>query len=167
MTFNKEKRNIELHGEAFFEVKPSSLPFVVKAGKAEISVLGTAFNVRESKSLLRVDVALGRVRVEAGSDYAELQKGQAAELDLGSNSLSAVNGDSLSWAWKRGVLLFRNEALSEVVAQLEKHYNVRIEVPAEMANRRYTGKFEPMPVEQALKLINAALGTALKAEPVE
>jgi len=162
--FNKEKRNIELHGEAFFEVKPSSLPFVVKAGKAEISVLGTAFNVRESKSLLRVDVARGRVRVEAGSDYTELQKGQAAELDMGSNSLSAVSGDSLSWAWKRGVLLFRNEALSEVAAQLEKHYNVRIEVPAEVANRRYTGKFEPMPVEEALKFINAAMGTALKAE---
>ena len=162
--FNKEKRNIELHGEAFFEVKPSSLPFVVKAGKAEISVLGTAFNVRESKSLLRVDVARGRVRVEAGSDYTELQKGQAAELDLGSNSLSVVSGDSLSWAWKRGVLLFRNEALSEVAAQLEKHYNVRIAVPAAQAAKRYTGKFEPMPVEEALKLINAAMGTALKAE---
>lgn len=162
--FNKKQRNVELHGEAFFEVKKLSLPFTVKAGKAEITVLGTAFNVRESKSEVRVDVALGRVRVEANELYAELLKGQAAVLDVASGSLRSAAGDSLAWAWKQGVLVFRNEPLSEVVARLEKHYNVHIPVQPEWAGKRYTGRFEPMPVHEALNLINAALGVSLKEE---
>lgn len=165
--FNKDQRRLELHGEAFFEVKPSSIPFVVKAGKAEISVLGTAFNVKEGKTQVRVDVAHGRVRVEAGNEFAELYKGQAAALDLSTGQLSAISGDSLSWAWKQGVLVFRSEALSEVVSRLEQHYNVRISMQPEWAEKRYTGRLEPMPVDAALKLINAALGVALKAEAAD
>ncbi|MBU6324384.1 MAG: FecR domain-containing protein [Bacteroidetes bacterium] len=165
--FNKEQRRIELHGEAYFNVQKSSLPFVVKAGKAQISVLGTAFNVREGKSLVRVDVARGRVRVEAGSEFTELNKGQAAALDLSTGQLSALPGDSLSWAWKQGVLVFRSEALSEVVSRLEQHYNVRISMQPDWVEKRYTGRLEPMPVHDALKLINAALGVSLKAEAAD
>jgi ferric-dicitrate binding protein FerR (iron transport regulator) len=165
--FNKEKRNIELHGEAFFEVRKGSIPFVVKAGTAEIRVLGTAFNVLESKTRVRVDVARGSVRVDAGPAYAELRQGQASMLNVATGELSTAAGDSLSWAWKQGVLVFSNDALSEVVSRMEKHYNVRISMQPDWAGKRYTGRFEPMPVAEALKLVNAALGISLKAEAVE
>jgi transmembrane sensor len=163
--FNKQQRNVELHGEAFFEVKKHSLPFTVKAGKAEITVLGTAFNVRETKADVRVDVAQGHVRVEAKEHFAELRKGQAAVVDYASGALRSEAGDSLSWAWKQGVLVFRNEPLSEVVARLEKHYNVRITVQEDWAEKRYSGRFEPMPIADALNLINSALGITLKVVP--
>jgi ferric-dicitrate binding protein FerR (iron transport regulator) len=162
--FNKKQRNIELHGEAFFEVKKLNLPFTVKAGKAEITVLGTAFNVRETKAEVRVDVARGNVRVEAKDQFAEVRKGQAAILDVASGSLRAEAGDSLSWSWKQGVLVFRNEPLSAVVERLEKHYNVRISMQPEWAQKRYSGRFEPMPAADALNLINSALGISLKLE---
>ncbi|MEY3982485.1 MAG: transrane sensor [Bacteroidota bacterium] len=162
--FNKQQRNVELHGEAYFEVKKLNLPFTVKAGKAEITVLGTAFNVRETKSEVRVDVAQGYVRVEAKDQFTELRKGQAAVLEIASGALRSEAGDSLSWAWKQGMLVFRNEPLSAVVERLEKHYNVHISMQPEWAKKRYSGRFEPMPVTDALNLINSALGISLKVE---
>jgi len=44
--FTRENREVELSGEAFLDVvKNEQSPFVVKAGNAEVEVLGTQFNV--------------------------------------------------------------------------------------------------------------------------
>jgi len=44
--FGKRNRNVELTGEAFFEIAPdASKPFIIDAGKADVRVVGTSFNV--------------------------------------------------------------------------------------------------------------------------
>lgn len=45
--FNKTNREINLEGEAYFDIAPeASLPFIIHTGAMKLSVLGTAFNVR-------------------------------------------------------------------------------------------------------------------------
>ncbi len=44
--FNGQKREVELDGEAYFEIKENkSMPFNVKTNKVEVTVLGTRFNL--------------------------------------------------------------------------------------------------------------------------
>ncbi len=68
VTMLKEERQIELlSGEAFFDVaKDANRPFTVATEKQQITVLGTAFNVRqrEDENVLKVAVIEGRVAVQ-------------------------------------------------------------------------------------------------------
>ncbi len=44
--FNGNKRQVELTGEAYFEIKENKrMPFVVKTKKVDVTVLGTEFNI--------------------------------------------------------------------------------------------------------------------------
>lgn len=66
--FNKRKRELYLHGEAFFDVtKNPAKPFIVHAGKLTAEVLGTSFSIKnatDSKNVV-VDVLTGKVSVYA------------------------------------------------------------------------------------------------------
>lgn len=66
--FNRKKRELHLHGEAFFEVaKNPRKPFIVHAGKLVAEVLGTSFNIKnaEDSNNVVVDVLTGKVSVYA------------------------------------------------------------------------------------------------------
>ena len=41
-----DARTVELHGEAFFDVKKNGVPFTVTTSNSRVQVLGTTFNVR-------------------------------------------------------------------------------------------------------------------------
>lgn len=66
--FNKSKRTLRLHGEAFFEVvKNPSKPFIVHAGEVVTEVVGTSFSIKnaEDSKNVEVDVISGKVSVYA------------------------------------------------------------------------------------------------------
>jgi ferric-dicitrate binding protein FerR (iron transport regulator) len=62
--FEKGTRQIQLIGEAFFDVTKDSLhPFTVQAGKVKITVLGTRFNVEayDREEITRVSLIEGKI----------------------------------------------------------------------------------------------------------
>ena len=61
----RERREVTLQGEAYFEVAPDSLhPFVVETAALQTQVLGTSFNVRAySPEDTRVTLLRGSVKV--------------------------------------------------------------------------------------------------------
>jgi len=64
--FKSDTREVKIQGEAFFQVKPNkNKPFIIHAGKAEIKVLGTSFNVNAypDNKLVEVIVETGKVQV--------------------------------------------------------------------------------------------------------
>lgn len=73
-SFNGQRREVVLQGEAFFQVKRNPLkPFVVHAGELVTEVLGTSFLVRQrpGSNTTEVTVASGKVSVytrNTGSD---------------------------------------------------------------------------------------------------
>ena len=49
--FEKNKREITLKGEAFFEVtKDKNRPFIINVNEAQVEVLGTSFNILSNSS---------------------------------------------------------------------------------------------------------------------
>ena len=64
--FNGDTREVTIEGEAFFDVKPNpEKPFIINAGKAQIKVVGTSFNVSAypETETLEVVVKTGKVQV--------------------------------------------------------------------------------------------------------
>lgn len=128
--FVGEERNVSLNGEAYFEVaKDKQHPFKVKAGAAEVSVLGTHFNIMSytQEGQTQVSLAEGSVRVELGSDSKILSPGQQATIKTGSNhiSLKRVDIDEVT-NWKNGLFQFDNTPLEQVMRQIERWYSVDV-----------------------------------------
>ncbi|HVU56070.1 MAG TPA: FecR domain-containing protein [Puia sp.] len=71
VAFTGDKRTVEVTGEVFFDVAPDSRhPFIVKAHKEEVEVLGTDFVVSDypGEQHAKVVVASGLVSVRSGKD---------------------------------------------------------------------------------------------------
>ncbi|MCK7554176.1 FecR domain-containing protein [Chitinophaga sedimenti] len=130
--FTGDKREITLTGEAFFEVaEDSKHPFVVHTGNIATTVLGTSFKISAfGGEPLSVAVASGKVRVdyETGADVRELAiltPGLQVTWNSGKALLANVPVADVE-GWQKGRLVFNNQSLQEVAADLERWYNVKI-----------------------------------------
>jgi len=130
-SFNRSGRLINLKGEAFFDIKHNpSQPFIIKAKRAKIEVLGTAFNVRiNDKGNIEVFVKSGKVRLSQVKHEQQsiiIQPGYLGIItDNGVKKLKNKNENYLSWYTKK--LYFKNTHLPEVAKVIERTYNVDIQ----------------------------------------
>ena len=86
-----EKRNVELTGEAYFDVAAATTPFIITTDLGEVSVLGTKFNVNANEDDLDVEVESGKVELKAGNEVKKLTKGQKGHFNKGKNSIDVGN----------------------------------------------------------------------------
>lgn len=168
--YGQQTREIELVGEAFFEVaKDPKHPFIVKAGKITTTALGTSFNVRafHNETQASVSLATGRVKVEGDVDYPESEKDfilkPGEEAIVLENQFIKQPFDALKvLSWKDGVILFDDASLDETLKVLERWYDVKFDVmgltsPEEV---RGTGQFKNQSLENVLRI----LGHSMKFE---
>lgn len=129
-----ESRNIQLSGEAFFEVaRDEAKPFVIRSGDLITTVLGTSFNVRAypEDEMIAVTVATGKVRIERESDQHQegdnqlLIPGEQGLYDRLSSKIakSDVNLEKYL-AWKDGTILLEGTSLKEATDILGRWYDV-------------------------------------------
>jgi ferric-dicitrate binding protein FerR (iron transport regulator) len=72
-TFGSQTRELELTGEAFFEVeKNAKLPFVVKTSEINVVALGTKFNVKAYSEEKTIETTLIEGSVKLESDVVKL-----------------------------------------------------------------------------------------------
>jgi ferric-dicitrate binding protein FerR (iron transport regulator) len=153
-SFNQD-RTLRLEGEAFFKVKPGS-SFKVETDYGSVTVLGTSFNVLSREGRLEVSCFTGKVKVETkAKDQVIITPGQKA---IHLESLSGLNSSSFTLAeeqpsWIAGRFSFENQPLSEVVAELERQYAIKVNLDAGLGEMKYTGLFEAGNLEKALSLI--------------
>lgn len=87
-TFNNDMREVNLEGEAFFEIRHlPGIPFVVESRKVKTTVMGTAFRVRAypSDPQVAVEVVTGKVKVSypvAAREALVLGANESALVDL-------------------------------------------------------------------------------------
>lgn len=128
--FTGTTREVELCGEAFFEVKKGGAPFVVKTGGAEIRVLGTTFNIcaYPENHNIQTTLVTGSVQMQApGSESVVLEPSQQAELDNRSHRMAVRRVDvSLYTSWTHGKIYFKDERLDRMMAVLSRWYDVDV-----------------------------------------
>ena len=149
--FTEGNREIELEGEAYFEVKSdASRPFIVHAGEATVQVLGTEFNVRSYASEERVTllVAEGRVSFstrgmsnEEGFLVTAGQRGiYSEEDDMFVEDYQHID-DALGW--RDGKLIFNDQSLEEITRELERWYATEFSFQDEQLSQiRITATFD-------------------------
>jgi len=162
-SFVGNTRKVELVGEAYFDViKDASHPFLVKAGKMNVEVKGTRFNVINyaDEKLSKLILESGSVRLFSG-DYEEhktiinIKPGELATLDVTSNQLSVSKVDVEKYtAWKDGLLIFRDDQMDEVVRKLNRWFNIEITLQSpELKEYVYTATYRDETLPQILELL--------------
>ena len=120
-------------GEAFFEVqRDEKRPFIIEAGEAKVTVLGTSFNVRAypDEAVIEVFVASGKVRVDLGSGQSkELSKGEFLKFDTkASKILIGMDKTGVPAAWHTGVLNFKGQPIPTVLEGMARLYGVSFDL---------------------------------------
>ena len=149
--FAGRTREIFLSGEAYFAVAHDKKhPFIVRAGDLKIKVLGTKFNLKSYAEDSEVEVTLveGSVEMETklgGDDrIVRLRPGELVKLDkrTGSTETFDVPTDSYRPVVCGGGLIFMDKRFDEIVAYLEKRFDVKINVADRaLAERRFIASF--------------------------
>lgn len=164
--FNKN-REVELQGEAFFDVAyQSGEKFRVKTSGLIVQVLGTSFNMSAYRNETNINVILkeGRVRVLNPDEKLVCQMNPNEELTFNvqkkTAEISRVNATE-QILWIEEILQFRGEPLSEVMKKLGRWYNVDFEIRDEQLQKyNFNATFQYEQLEEILRMI--ALTTPMK-----
>jgi transmembrane sensor len=140
--FNSLERNIEISGEAYFEVaKKEGIPFKVKVGEQEVEVLGTHFNIMAYTDEASINTTLleGSVKVSNGKKSKIIIPGQQSRLKNGEIEVHSVDIDEVI-AWKDGFFLFKNENLHSMMRKISRWYDVEVIYQGNIADKSFGGK---------------------------
>jgi transmembrane sensor len=157
-------RDVYLIGEAYFDVvHDSTHPFVVHTANAVMEDIGTTFGVRAYRDeQVRVSVASGIVAFSPAA--APAQRAIVTAGKLGETTpqhttrVTTVNDINQYLAWKDGRLVFRNAPVSEVIPELERWYDIAINIPEPIrTSYQLTATFQRESVSEVLAVVAAAL----------
>ncbi len=143
--FNKDKREIHMDGEAYFEVEHNvGKPFIVYApNHKQVKVLGTKFNVEAYSNTNEFEASLmeGSVQVCAEGISLLIAPRQKAVWRDGRLKIEEIT-DFDTYRWREGLICFKNTPLTHILKEFEKYYNVKIDVQdAQTSNPILTVKF--------------------------
>lgn len=124
--FNIERREIELYGEAFFDVERNEeKPFIITTGKLKTEVLGTSFNIKESNSEIKVTVVSGLVKVYDTENTIRIKPNQQAKYNIAKNDLSKHNINSaFATLWFKDRLRLKEITLKELGKYFQERYGI-------------------------------------------
>ena len=143
VSFVRKERRVMLKGEAYFQVsRDSSRPFYVQTSRQNIRVLGTSFNVRSYPADQEyTTLESGRVSVHCLGQDCLLRPGEQLRLSDTSVVIVPVRSENYI-GWKNQCWVYDNCMLKEVFKDLERWYNVQIELEDESIGlRHFTGNF--------------------------
>ncbi|EAY25332.1 FecR family protein [Microscilla marina] len=156
-----DPRIVKLKGEAFFEVtKQGGKPFSIFSNGTKTEVLGTSFNIKTSNknSDVEVTVITGKVAVsleKVPQKRVLLAPGDKAVCKKQVKLIKKEKSSNQNFlAWKTRRLAFENHTLQNIIPELERFYQVKIELTnSKMLNCRFTGTFDNVALEEALEII--------------
>lgn len=135
VTLRRDRRDVRLdQGEVIFDVAHDARrPFEIAAGDRTVRVVGTQFDVRRHDGELSVTVARGAVEVRptegvAGRAY-RLRPDQRLDHREGAAGVQVAAVDAQEvLAWRSGRLVYREQPLGEVVADLNRQFPTPIRI---------------------------------------
>lgn len=116
--FATDKREVNLHGEAFFDVaKKHEQTFLIETEKVQIEVLGTAFNVRSNEEVpFSLSVRRGKVKVslKQGGHSVFVNAGETVTLQSQQLQLSETSRGDESGVYTKNIR-FKDESLEDIL----------------------------------------------------
>jgi transmembrane sensor len=155
----ESNRKLVLKGEAYFRVAKGR-KFEVETNLGKVTVLGTQFDVKARKNRFDVVCYEGRVKVNYNDKQIVLAPGKRVTFVNGNkiNSISNV----LKPEWLENKIAFNNENLSQIVDEIQRQYDVSIEVKSNFSDELFTGKVPNNNLDIALEIIATTFHLEIK-----
>ena len=161
--FAKDKRQVSLEGEAYFEVtKDKEKHFLVNLlDNTQIEVLGTKFNVKAYKNSDQIITTLteGRIRFHVSTDSnrqgIDLKPGDRLKYYREDATMTLAHTDGkIETCWKDGKIIFEDTRLDEVINILRERFNIDIKLSGNIeSSMSFTGEFQNRRLEEILNCI--------------
>ncbi|PTS98653.1 hypothetical protein DBR11_14335 [Pedobacter sp. HMWF019] len=174
--YNKNTREVDLIGEAFFEVEHNpAVPFIVHTAKLDVKVLGTKFNVSAYPDERRTEASLIIGSIQASlndkshrhfvlkpSEKITVEEDQMATAKqvlakdipkvLVSNVHLTNRNVVVETAWVNNGLEINNETFIELQQKLEREYGVTLAFKDdEVKKYKFTATLKNEPINEVLK----------------
>ncbi len=142
-----EKRSLSLDGEAYFKVAKGER-FDVVTENGVVTVVGTQFNVKQRHNFFEVKCFEGKVSVVSDTIKRLLHPGQTYRIMNHKFSEGATTAATPKWA--DNMSDFESVPFKEVLAEMERQYNIKIINKNMNVDRLFTGGFVHHDLESAL-----------------
>ena len=170
--FPGDTREVNLSGEAYFEVVSDSLkPMIVTTSKGYmVKVLGTKFHIKsyENDTYSKVTLNSGNIKLICPADNHQ----KCTEIGMKPNETvilgkvevpkvvtQTVRTNSNDVAWKRGELVFDRTPMSEAIKMIERWHGATFIVNNNaLFNRKLTATFKTESLVQILEVIKMLTG---------
>lgn len=129
ISFGNGKREVELIGEAFFDVSKSGQPFIVNTNGMKVEVLGTTFNVcAYPNEEYQTTLVNGSVKVNAGEgEGCILKPSQQASIAPGKHEIQVRTVDTAFYtSWIKGKIHFKDTRLEDIMNTLSRWYDMNV-----------------------------------------
>lgn len=163
--FSGSKREVQLNGEAYFEVAHrAKSAFIVHTQRCDIEVLGTKFNVEAysdsedfSTSLMEGSVKI-KDRINTSASVV-LKPDQEVHLKENRLFVSSID-DYDQFRWREGLVCFKDVDFKELMVRFEKCYGIAIVVENKHLDEyTCTGKFRVSDgLDNALRILQQDAG---------
>jgi len=148
VTFAADVREVELEGEAYFEVVKKNthtgkrIPFIVRTHEQHLEVLGTSFNINSYNQNIRTTLVEGAVALTYPhtKNVQYLKPSQQSTYSQKNRKLSIVKVDPYyNIAWKGGSFAFHNASIQEVMEDIARWYDIDVVYQGDLTAVRYSG----------------------------
>ena len=131
--FGLQKREIELEGEAYFNISHNKYrPFVVKTDQSDITVLGTSFNVSSysDDDIINVTLDEGIVEFSTSNNKHRLSPGQQLSFNKSNSEYSVriLKNSENNSLWTSDILYFNDTPMLQVLKVLERKFDTKFDI---------------------------------------
>jgi len=169
--FKAGRRHVTiLEGEAFFDVKDDPAhPFIVTGRFSNVTVRGTAFDVRSAGEEDVVVLERGSLDVNGTSpsmDYARLRPDQMIVANA-SGLLPLQNADIAQvLAWRDGRVIFHDRPFLKALGDLKRYYpGTVINMAAPLSSPMVSGNYRINDPEAAIRTLATSAGLSVTGFP--
>lgn len=159
--FTKDKREVALTGEAYFEVvKDPARPFIISVDGFTVEVLGTSFNVKayENNGYRGVAVKSGKVAVTnlKKNQVINLTKNEMILLDEdGAMEKLPILDEDLFFGWTDQRMVFKDNSLDDVLHAIANWYGVDIKISRGVSgDKPYTANYKNPVLEEVMQSLS-------------
>ena len=167
-SYNTQKRELKLDGEAYFEVAHNpQKPFIVQSRNISVEALGTGFgiNAYSEDNLISSILMHGKIRVTTPVGSEILFPNERVLFDKRTNRMnkqSVANATDFT-GWIHNKLRFENETLQEMAIKIQRIYNIEVVFADERIKYfRYTGTINNNSLESVLNVISLSSPVGFK-----
>lgn len=158
-SFKARGREVEISGEAYFEVaKDPTRKFVVKSKKMTTEVLGTHFDMRayEDEAVSKVTLIEGSVKIynNKTAQSREIVPNQQASVAVHNISVKTANTQDVM-AWKNELLSFNGSDIETIMREVGRWYDVEVSYENPPTDRKFSGVISrKTPLSDVLQILH-------------